>query len=285
MKEENNDKISLSKLDTKTSGNQSVSGTHAKTGNSNRKGVYILGGTAAMMFVLVALLDIISSIISGKAVVPGTLNTVDWFTLFQQNPFHAFQNLGLFNIVEQSLMIPVFFALFLAHKNISKYYAAISMILNFIGAAIYISNNAAIPLFVLSSKYVAATTDAQRSVLLSAGQAILARGEDFTPGTFMGFFFLGLAGIAISFIMMHSGVFSKTSSYLGILGTSILFIFSIWATFVPASYNSALILAMFGGLLSMVWLILISRRLFQLASCRAIDILIRRGIDENFSCL
>jgi len=66
--------------------------------------------------VLTALLDIVASISSSGAAAPGTLSATDWFQLFQNNPFHAFQNLGLFNIVEQTLFIPVFIALFGAHR-------------------------------------------------------------------------------------------------------------------------------------------------------------------------
>ena len=39
------------------------------------------------------------------------------FALFQQNPFRAFQYLGLINILEQVLMIPVFFAFFVSHRQ------------------------------------------------------------------------------------------------------------------------------------------------------------------------
>ena len=232
---------------------------------SNWKWLYKFGGAAALIFVLLVLLDIVGSILGPEAAEPGSLSVINWFVLFQSDPLHAFQNLGFLNIVEQTLLILVFFALYAAHRKVNKSQAALAMIFQFIGVAIYMANNAAIPMFVLSEKYTAATTDAQRSLFLSAGQAILVRGEDFTPGAFMGFLFLGIAGIVISFVMLRSGIFGKAASYSGILSTVILFIFTIWATFFPASYNVALIFAMFGGLLSLAWLILIARKLFQLA--------------------
>lgn len=237
-----------------------------KNFDSQWKSIYKLGALASLIFVLIALLDIVASIMGGgEAAAPGTLNVIDWFTLFQDDPFHAFQNLGLFNIFEQTLLILVFLALYAAHRKVDKVFSAFAMILQFIGTAIYISSSAVIPIYALSGKYAVATTDAQRSMLLAAGQAILTRGEDFTPGAFMGFFFLGMAGIVISFVMLRGKVFSKAASYSGILGTIILFIFTVWATFVPSFYNLALIFAMFGGIFSIAWLILISLRLFQLA--------------------
>lgn len=76
-------------------------------------------------------------------------------------------------------------------------------------------------------------------MFLAAGQVILARGEDFTPGAFMGFLFLSISSIGISFIMLRSKVFSKVTAYAGILGTVILALFTVWATYIPTYYNVA----------------------------------------------
>ncbi len=46
--------------------------------------------------------------------------------------------------------------------------------------AVYIANNAAIPMQALSGKYAAAGTETQRALYAAAGETILARGEDFT---------------------------------------------------------------------------------------------------------
>ena len=60
----------------------------------------------------------------------------------------------------------------------------------------------------LSAKYAAATTEVQRNLLAAAGEAILARGEDFTPGAFTGFLLGELAIVAISFVMLRGGLLS-----------------------------------------------------------------------------
>lgn len=56
-----------------------------------------------------------------------------------------------------------------------------------VGIAIYASNNVAIPMALLSNNWYAAASEAQRSTLAAAGEAMLARGEDFTPGSLVGF--------------------------------------------------------------------------------------------------
>jgi hypothetical protein len=99
---------------------------------------------------------------------------------------------------------------------------------------------------------------------VSAGEAVLARGEDFTPGSFIGFFFTEIAGLAISLVMLSGKVFSKSTAYSGIVGFALLSVFTVWATFIPVYYQVAMIFAMVGGLACLAWYILIAKRLFRL---------------------
>jgi hypothetical protein len=158
----------------------------------------------------------------------------------------------------------VLLALFAAHRKANKTFAAFAVILSLVGIAIYISNNAAVPMLVLSGKYAAAATDAQKSLLAAAGEAILARGEDFTPGAFAGFILREIANLAIAFIMLHGRVFSKVTAYIGIFGIGLLSVYTVWATFIPAGQGVAMMIAMIGGPLGMAWYILIARKLFKL---------------------
>jgi hypothetical protein len=234
------------------------------TTDSSWKSLYKIAGAAVLIAVLFMLLDIIATIISKETIEFGSSTAINWFTLLDINWFSGLRNLGLFNVFEMTLTVPMFFALYIAHRHINKTYAALAMILSLVGMAIYISNNAAVPMLVLSGKYAAAATDTQRSLLAAAGEAILARGEDFTPGSFTGFFLGEIANIAIAFVMLHGKIFSKTTAYTGIFGVALLTVYTIWATFIPGSHDVAMIFAMIGGPLSMVWSILIARRLFQL---------------------
>lgn len=229
--------------------------------------IYKLGGVAALLAVLVAIVDISLTFFPAGAEAPGTQTAIDWFKLFQDNWFMGLRNLGLLpNILTLFLLIPVFLALYTAHMQANKVYAALAMILSLLGTAIYLSNNAAFPMLALSAKYAAATTDTQRTLLVAAGEAILARGEDFTPGAFTGFLFSEIAIVLISFVMLRAGIFNKPTAYAGIMGGLFLTIFTIWSTFIPAFFEVAMILAILGGLLSIAWYILTARRLFQLGS-------------------
>ena len=151
------------------------------------------------------------------------------------------------------------------HRHTQAIYVAMVMIVFLVAMSIYIATNAAIPLLVLSNKYALANTDAQKAIFIAAGEAILARGEDFTPGSFIGLFFSGIAAIAVSFVMLRGGIFGKATSCIGIVGFTFLSLFTILATFVPALYTFAFyIFGSLGGLLALTWFALVARRLFQL---------------------
>jgi hypothetical protein len=232
--------------------------------NSSWKSLYKIAGTALLASVLPMLLDIITTILSKETIEIGTFSAIDWFHVFHDNWFSGLRNLGILNVFEMTLTVPMFLAFYIAYQDVNKTCAALAMILAVAGTSIYISGNAAVPMFVLSGKYAAAANDAQRSLLAAAGEAILARGEDFTPGAFIGFFLGTLASLTISFVMLRGGIFRKATAYVGIIGISLLTAYSILTTFAPALQDIAMIPAMIGGPLSTLWSILIARKLFQL---------------------
>src|SRR3989304_2463708 len=197
----------------KTMTNQVI---NANTTNSAWKPLYKAGGVVALLIVLTALIEIVITFLPGGYVSSETV--IDWFTLFQNNWFLGLRNLGLLNIVMTALGIPMFFALYAAHRNVNQPYAALAMIISFIGVAVFYATNRAFPMLDLSNQYTSATTDAQRAIVSAAGQAMLSVGESHTPGTFIGFFLSEVAGILISIVMLRGKVFNKLNAYFGILG-------------------------------------------------------------------
>lgn len=237
--------------------------------DSHWNSLYKIGGAAALIVVLVALIEIIVTFFPGGGrTAPKSVTVIDWFTLFQDNWFMGLRNLGLLNIVMVVLGILVFFALFGAHRRVNMTYAALAMLISFIGIAVFFATNRAFAMLELSSQYAAATSDAQRSMLAAAGQTMLSVSQSHTPGTFLGFFLSEVAGIMISIVMLRGKVFNKAAAYVGILAFGLLLIFEVCSSFVPALFNAAIVFAGGGGLLSIAWYILIARRLFQLGHPR-----------------
>jgi hypothetical protein len=230
--------------------------------NSNMKGVYILGGVCALLTVLAIFIEIGLTFLPGGNV---TIKTpTEWFTQLNENTFMALRNLGLMNIVMVSLGIPVTFALFAAHRKVYKEFAALAMIISYIGAAIFYATNRAFSMLELSNQYFQVATDTQRTIIEAAGQAMLAVGGSHTPGTFLGFFLGGLASILMSVIMFRGKIFSKLNALAGIIGFSLLTIFDLCVSFMPSLWETVMVFAVVGGLLNLLWQILIGLRFFKL---------------------
>jgi hypothetical protein len=174
------------------------------------------------------------------------------------------RNLGLLNILFYALDIPIFFALYGAHRKASQTLAALAMIVSFIGVAVFYATNRAFAMLDISNQYALATTEAQRSILAAAGQAMLSVGQSHTPGTFIAFFLSEFASLLISVVMLRDKLFSKANAYVGFLCFTFLLIFEVCTSFVPALQGVAMILAMLGGILSLVWEILVALKLFHL---------------------
>jgi hypothetical protein len=230
----------------------------------DQKLLYTVGGVAALLIAAVALLDIIISFLTPAASVPGTRTAVQWFALYQENRFLGLRELGLLNMLNLIFTAPLFLALYAAHRRAAGPFAALAAMVWAIGAAVYIANNTALPMLTLSGQYAAATTEAQRTLLVGAGQALLAQGEDLTAGTFTGFFLTEVAGIMMATVVLRSRIFSRWTGWAGILGFTFLLLFNVGAAFVPSLYSVALTLAMIGGTMCMVWYILAALRLFRL---------------------
>ena len=94
---------------------------------------------------------------------------------------------------------------------------------------------------------------------------MLSTGQSHTPGTFLGFFLGDIAGIMISVVMLRGRIFDKVNAFTGIIAFTIFMVFEILASFVPGAFNLAMIFAMAGGFLALVWYVLTGRRLLMIS--------------------
>ena len=170
------------------------------------------------------------------------------------------------NLVYQACLVPVLVALHEAHRRAGGNLATLAVAVAFIGMAVYAANNAAIPMAVLAGRYGAAGSEAQRALLAAAGEAVLARGEDFTPGAFPGTLFQLLGTLGISVVMLRGRLFGRPAGWTGLAGSTLLLLFTLVATFVPSLFLPAFFgLGMTGGLCTLAWFLLTGLGLFRLA--------------------
>jgi hypothetical protein len=111
----------------------------------------------------------------------------------------------------------------------------------------------------LSGQYASAGTDAQRSLFIAAGQAMLAEGQ-----TRAGIPLIEFAGLVISVVMLRGKVFSKATAYAGILGNVLLIVVEIILALLRRMSDAGMLIAVVGGLSIMIWYLLVGRRLLRL---------------------
>lgn len=237
--------------------------TESAAAQASWKSLYRIAGAGVWISVVLMLLDIALSFLGGDVSV-GEMTGADWFVYLQQNGFVGLRNLGLFNVISTTLAIPLYLAMYRLHRKDDPAYATLALILCVFSAAIYSSNNPALSLLSLSNQYAAAVTEAQKSLLVSAGSVLLAQAEDFTPGAFLGFFLSSAASLLLMVVMLRGSVFSRRLALTGLAGTTLLLIFTITATFLPALFELVMPLAILGGLLMLAWNISVALSLFRL---------------------
>lgn len=225
--------------------------TEPETGDSAWKSLYRVGGIAAMVMAVFIPIQIIVFILW-----PPPDSVIGWFTLFQQNRLIGLLDLDLLLIVDQILVGLMLLALFTILRRTSKSFMAIALTLGLLGIAAYFASTAAFEMLSLSSQYSAATTEEQRSILLSAGQVMLAnwQGTAFSVGYVME----GAALLITALVMLRSTIFSKATAIIGI-------IMGVMSLLPPTAGMIGMIFAL-GSLVPLeIWNILVARRLFQLA--------------------
>jgi hypothetical protein len=234
--------------------------THTETTDSAWKGLYKVGGAAALIVTVLLSIEII---VFTAYPLPSTV--IDYFTLFQTNRLLGLLDLYLLEILAYALYVPMFLALYVALRRANESYMALATTLAIIGIAVFLATNNPFSMLSLSDQYAAANTDTQRSLFLAAGQAILANtNQRAIEGFNMGLLLVSVAGLIVSAVMLRSNIFSKVTAYVGIFANAISLAEYFRLAFVPAAVLLLLIIATASGLLLLIWYILIARRLFQL---------------------
>src|SRR5574341_760444 len=225
--------------------------TNTDPAYSDWKSLYRVGGVAALlMFVL----TLVQSFIFIAYPPPSTV--IDYFTLFQKNKILGLLDLDLLLIVINILLILIYLALYAALSRFNKSYTAIALVIGLVGTTLFFaSREATFGMLSLSDQYTAATTDAQRAMFLAAGQALLTiyNGIVFDLSYILG----GLVILIFSIVMLQSNIFDKAIAYVGI-------VMGILMLMPPTVGTIVLLLSLISLVPTLIWLIPIARRLFQL---------------------
>lgn len=230
--------------------------------------IYLVGGIFTLLVLAGVILDVAIGSMTGADLTVLPKTAVERFDQFQNNALMGLYNLDCLNMVNQIFMIPVYFALYVAHRRPSPEYSLLALIVFLAGSILMVAGNTSLTMLDLSQKYAGASSDQQKMLLAAAGEAMLAKGSHGSASVLLGFALPNLAGILMSLVMLKGKVFSKTIGVLGITGSTLLLSYIVLVTFAPAIEKQALLFSMPGGLMMMAWMILFAIKLIRLGKKR-----------------
>jgi hypothetical protein len=235
-----------------------MDGPNSEGVDARWRGVYKVGGACALTAVAVVLLEFVV-----LTIWPPPTTVLGWFTLFQSNRILGLVDYGILDAVIVAFLGPMFVALYFVLRRSNGTYVAVAVPFVFAGIASYWATNSSLAMLYLSDLYAAATSDAQRSAYLAAGQALNAVGQ-YGLLYSMGFFLVAVAGLIVSIAMLRSGVFNRTVAYVGIVGN--VFTLGNYVSLALASTNISWLVVFvgIGGISSFAWWILTGLRLYQI---------------------
>jgi len=229
------------------------------------KYIYKAGAITTIIVLCGIIIDMIVGSVTGGDVAALNQTAVERFNQFKDNQLLGLYIHDLLNTIIQIIFIPSIFAIYGAHRKVKNAPALLALILFLFGTTIFVTSNTALTMLDLSHKYFAAVYEEQRLLLAAAGEAMLAKGAHGSLGVFIGFAMIPFANALMSCVMLNGNVFSRTNSYIGIAGNSLMIIYVVLVTFIPDVKQLALVFAMPAGILVMVWMIMFTRKLFKMS--------------------
>ncbi len=226
--------------------------------------IYKVGAITTIIVLFGILLDMIVGSVTGADITALPQTAVERFSQFKDNPLLGLYNLDLLNTVMQIIFIPSMFALYGVHRKVFNPLALLTLIIFLVGTTTFVTGNIALTMLELSRKYFNTASDDQRLWIAAAGEAMLAKGAHGSFGVFMGFVLIPFSNALMSGVMLSGKIFSRITAYVGLIGNSLMVVYVILVTFIPAVEAMAMAFAMPAGLLVMIWMISFTARLFKI---------------------
>ena len=220
-------------------------------------GVCRVGGFAALAQVACALVTMTVVLTLGGE--PGSASEA--FELLQGRRTEGLLRLDFASLVGMGAFYLTFFGLYAALRRSGGGHAALATALAFVGITLWLSAHPAFSLLYLSDQHAAAATEAQRSQLLAAGEAVFAGNIWHSSAAVMAGLLLP-AGVMVSVLMLRSGLFGPATAWAGIGAFGVDLARVVVNAF--ARGNPADILMAIAGPLYLVWFALVGRRLLRL---------------------
>jgi len=224
--------------------------------------LYRTGGIAALLAAVLFRRNFGAevSLFTGMEAIPHS--ATEWYTQLQGNPFVSLSFLAVFDIANYALVGLIFLALGVTFWQAHKGAAAIALASGLVGITVSIASNISLTMLSFSQQYAAATSEAQKAALLTAGQTILATNNPLatSPGTgaYISLLLIALSGLLFSVLMLST---NRATAIVGLLASGCDLGYCLTFAFAPP-FLQVIWLAS-GGLFWMIWHLLVARILLK----------------------
>lgn len=226
-------------------------------GEQRLRPIYRIGGLAA---IAVIALVVANGLVLIFYPIPSTV--LGHFQQIQDNKLAGLANLDLVMLVSEVLAAAVYVALYAALRRTSPVAVTLATGIALGGILLYVAINPALSFLYLSDQYAAASSAAQRTSLLTAGEAVWAnyQGTAFAVSYLMG----AVATLVFASVMLRSRVFNRPTAWAGLVTGAAMLVPPM-----PAFGTVGVAIASVSLLPMMVFEALVAWRLLHLATRRS----------------
>ena len=220
--------------------------------NSNWKRLFLAAGGVAIILLIYSLATMV--ILLGLGGPPATAREI-------LDMLHQHRLVGLLRLdALTTLLMPLYYLLFLgfyiALRKTHETGAALTLLLGCAGLTLFLAAPSFISWMALSDKFAVAADEAQKTLLLAAGETILVTDLWHSSSAFVGGLLLQTSTLLISLVMLRGNTFSKSTAWVGVVTHGLDLAHIPFLLLIPPMGE---FLLMIGGTLYLVWFPLLAR--------------------------
>jgi hypothetical protein len=225
---------------------------------NNREGIHNMGGVTALILLAYCLATMVLVFTLGGP--PATAQ--ETFDMLRANRLVGLLRLDVLTTMVMPLYYLLFASLYAALRKTHGDTAKLAAILGCAGLTLFLASPSFTSWLTLSDKFATATGEAQKTLLLAAGETIMATDMWHSSSALVGGLLLQTSTLLISILMLRGSVFGKATGWVGVFthGLDLLHIPAL--LFAPAI---GVVLMITGGTLYLAWFPLLARDFFRLA--------------------
>lgn len=215
-----------------------------------------LGSVTALVLLLYVLATM--AVVFGLGGQPASAREI--FDLLNTNQLVGMLRLDALTTLVMPLYYLLLLSLYFALRKDQPVAVTLSLLLGCVGLTLFLSAPSFLSWLTLSDKFAATTDAAQKSLLLAAGESVLATDLWHGSGAFVGGLLVQIATLLLSLAMLRSSLFRKSTAWVGVVTHSLDLAHILVLPLLPAL---GAVLMSTGGTLYLLWFPLLAGDFFR----------------------